>query len=561
MQPSPTGGRISLWAACSAASILVVAWFVLFCQPVSAQSTITVTTSADNLDNNGDCSLREAIESANRDVSVDACTAGSGADTIILPAGVYTITLAGESEDDNRSGDYDLIGSVQIEGAGANRSRIAAAELDRVFHVQGNAVVALTGLRIGGGLTPLTEPGGAILNGGELTIRRSVVEDSTTGGGQYCTPGDPCITEAGPGGGIANLKALTVTASIVQNNITGTDTDPMFILCPNAPGGGIYNRGQLRIVESEVTDNRSGEGGGIYNFGQTMIVSTTIGGNRTTSPGRCGFPYTLAPDGGPGGGLANANGTVKLDSSAVINNVTGDGGLGNRAPGGDGGPGGGIANNGLLLASNSTVAHNSTGNGGDAIGLDIWGGSRVGGSGGNGGGLYNTGTTMLNHVTIALNSTGERGYGSDGDGGDGVGSGIYNRGELSLRNTLVSDNHWTIGTPADCVGSIQVSLGYNVFSSSLCINTDMVGDRLSLAPQVGPLGNFGGPTGTVALLKSSLAVNGGDCRDSDGKPVTADQRGVPRPQGPRCDVGAYEFTADDPIFYLYLPFAARAEDQ
>ena len=549
---SLAGRHIRMWAACSAASILLVACIVLFPLPVFAQSTITVTTTADELTPDGDCSLREAIESANHDMRVDACTAGTGADTIIVPAGVYTISLAGGGEDNNRTGDYDLIGSVQIEGAGADRSRIAAAKLDRVFHVQGDAVVTLTGLRIGGGSTPYTEAGGAILNSGELTINQSVVEGSTTGGGQYCVPGDPCINKAGPGGGIANLKTLTLTGSIVQGNVTGTDTDPQSVICPSAPGGGIYNRGELRIIQSEIRANQSGEGGGIYNFGQTVIVSATIAGNSSTSPDRCGFPYGRAPDGGPGGGIANANGTVELYSSAVISNFTASGGLGNRAPGGDGGWGGGIVNNGLLLASNSTVAQNRTGDSGDAIGIDLFGG-RIGGDGGNGGGLYNTGVIVLNNVTIAANSAGNRGYGSDGDGGDGLGSGIYNRGELSLRNTLVSGNRWLQGTAADCVGSVVVSLGYNVSSSPNCINTGTVGDRLTLAPQVGPLGDFGGPTYTVALLKSSIAVDGGDCLDSDKKPVTVDQRGVVRPQGPRCDVGAYEFTAADPLVYMYLP--------
>src|SRR5687767_7755100 len=45
-------------------------------------ATINVTTFADNPATPGDCSLREAIEAANTDTAIDACPAGSGADTI-----------------------------------------------------------------------------------------------------------------------------------------------------------------------------------------------------------------------------------------------------------------------------------------------------------------------------------------------------------------------------------------------------------------------------------------------------------------------------------------------
>ena len=51
-------------------------------------ATITVTSLKDNLDRDGTCSLREAIQAANTDTAVDTCAAGHGADTITLPAGV-----------------------------------------------------------------------------------------------------------------------------------------------------------------------------------------------------------------------------------------------------------------------------------------------------------------------------------------------------------------------------------------------------------------------------------------------------------------------------------------
>ncbi|HZY43291.1 MAG TPA: CSLREA domain-containing protein, partial [Anaerolineae bacterium] len=59
----------------------VFATFVsLQSKSVRAASLIIVDTAADETTVNGQCSLREAIIAANRDIAVDSCTAGSGID-------------------------------------------------------------------------------------------------------------------------------------------------------------------------------------------------------------------------------------------------------------------------------------------------------------------------------------------------------------------------------------------------------------------------------------------------------------------------------------------------
>jgi CSLREA domain-containing protein len=60
---------------------------------VAGGSAITVTTTTDEVNNDGDCSLREAIESAISDMATDSCAAGNGGDTVVLPAGTYSLTL------------------------------------------------------------------------------------------------------------------------------------------------------------------------------------------------------------------------------------------------------------------------------------------------------------------------------------------------------------------------------------------------------------------------------------------------------------------------------------
>src|SRR5262245_49112724 len=56
-------------------------------------TTITVNTTVDDFTNNGNCSLREALEAANTNAARDACPAGSASvrDLISIPAGVYLL--------------------------------------------------------------------------------------------------------------------------------------------------------------------------------------------------------------------------------------------------------------------------------------------------------------------------------------------------------------------------------------------------------------------------------------------------------------------------------------
>ena len=60
-------------------------------------------------------------------------------------------------------------------------------------------------------------------------------------------------------------------------------------------------------------------------------------------------------------------------------------------------------------------------------------------------------------------------------------------------------------------------------------------------PLFGSLQHNGGPTETMALGTGSLAIDAGDDAVCGGERVGGiDQRGVPRPQGPHCDIGAFE---------------------
>jgi hypothetical protein len=108
-------------------------------------------------------------------------------------------------------------------------------------------------------------------------------------------------------------------------------------------------------------------------------------------------------------------------------------------------------------------------------------------------------------------------------------------GELTEIDTIVSQD--------SCSGSIADG-GHNLlFAGSGC--RGFVGN-----PKLGPLQHNGGPTETMALQPGSAAIDqvpktGAGCTPTD-------QRGVARPQGPACDIGAYEFTSGPKFFALHV---------
>lgn len=115
------------------------------------------------------------------------------------------------------------------------------------------------------------------------------------------------------------------------------------------------------------------------------------------------------------------------------------------------------------------------------------------------------------------------------------GSGVHNLGGLVFTNTIVALN---VGGPA-CYPPAPCG-GYSLSDDSSCFPgaTDVHAEAL-----LGPLDDDGGPTPTHALLVGSPAVDG---VGSGCPPPAADQRGVTRPQGARCDIGAFELLQNEP---------------
>jgi CSLREA domain-containing protein len=295
------------------------------------------------------------------------------------------------------------------------------------------------------------------------------------------------------GAGIANQGDLTLTDSTVTQNWA---LDAAY----GGYGGGIYNgSGELNLINSTVSSNTArSRGGGIYNrAGVVTLTDSTVS-----------FDTAYV-----GGGIFNRDGVVALTNSTVSSNQAWSF---TYLPQGILGYGGGIANSAVLTLANSTVSGNSAG-----VHYGV------------GGGILNHGTATITNSTVSDNSAAvESPYGPGGGGG------ISNSNVVTLTSTIVANNRVISGFDSvdNCRGSFS-SLGYNLADDTTCGFSEP-SDLVVADAMLGPLADNGGPTETHDLLPGSPAIDAGSV---DCPPPATDQRGVARPQGTDCDIGAVEY--------------------
>jgi len=170
-------------------------------------ASITVTTAVDELNADGDCSLREAIQAATTDTAVDACVAGSGADTITVPAGTYNLTI----------GDLDLI-DVTINGTGAGSTIIKQTNPNfRVIEVLGTVNISRVTIQDGraadSSIVPTHLHGSGLHNHGTVTLT------NVTFTGNTVANLDPANPTSGKGGAIWNAGSMTlINVTIAENS-------------------------------------------------------------------------------------------------------------------------------------------------------------------------------------------------------------------------------------------------------------------------------------------------------------------------------------------------------
>nr|MDQ3005945.1 hypothetical protein [Chloroflexota bacterium] len=305
------------------------------------------------------------------------------------------------------------------------------------------------------------------------------------------------IIEANSGSGsIQNVVELSLIDTRFYGNVNSGN------------GGAIWNSGVLNVISSIFVDNHAGSGGAIANFGRMVVLNSIFQNNGAVQ----------------GGAIYNTAGMVVVDST-FTNNESQYGGAvysyGGTIPsssviflhstftGNSADAGGGIYNsrNGVLEVTNSTFADNTV----------VY----------SGGGVFNEN----GHVTVSSSTFSHN---------NGVGSAIYSydsTGEpisLSLSNNILANGLGTV----DCyivdtplLMNVHNLIEVNAGGANACGTPFTTAD-----PKLGPLADHGGPTETMPLLSGSPALNSGD----DAMCPSTDQRGVERPQGSHCDIGAYE---------------------
>src|SRR6266571_4610511 len=481
-------------------AVLVVALVVTVVLYTNLQRSLPVTVT--NSNDNGPGSLREAIVTASPNSTI------TFAKDLKSP-----ITLT--------SGELKITKNLIISGSNAHNILISGNHTSGVFNISTDISVTISNLAI------INGSGSAIFNSATLALINILLSNN------HASRNGGAIFNAD--GGVMVL----INASISGNTAT--------------TGGGIFNssRGVLKVVNTTISDNHANRnGGGIYNLGDLTFTKGTVSGNTA---------------GEDGGGIYNP-GDLTFTKGIVSGNTAGE-------------DGGGISIGTSRDASGNVMLTNSTVSGNTADKK--------------GGGIIDNSDALFNIVYCTIyNNTAQ------------AGGGIANEktqsdfGELQVFTSIVAGNH--ANRDPDVLGTLNYThydLIQDITGAILAYDdsTNLFGPSPRLDAQhidLGPLQNNGGPTQTYALLSGSPAIDqipaastlrsryiqdktppGKPCEtyfiielfrpsctsqknlssggpriaSSGGPPICGegssydtDQRGITRPQGSACDIGAYE---------------------
>jgi len=207
------------------------------------------------------------------------------------------------------TGDLDILSNITLIGNGIDNTVIDANSIDRVFHILlfGSPMVSISQMTITGGFLNDTF-GAGIANSGSLLLDNVSVHTNIVSG----------TTSSATGGGVWNGGELDILNTTIDNNSSDR-------------GGGIFSNNDVEIAQSTISNNTARAGGGITNFGMVEISNSTISGNIVS---------------GNSGGIDNSTGGILVISNSTIVENSAQG-LNSTAPGD-------------IILENSIVANNGT---------------------------------------------------------------------------------------------------------------------------------------------------------------------------------------------------------
>jgi predicted outer membrane repeat protein len=376
-------------------------------------------------------------------------------------------------------------------------------------------------------------PGAAVTTRGEIRVTDSKVHEN--------------LSEE-PGGGIMSQRRATIIRSVITGNLANDD------------GGGVYaRRGGIQVYDSVVSSNLvDGSGGALGSTGDILVVRSHIDGNTTDGDGGAIYAdedgdvtvIDSTVDGstadGPGGAIFTLDGDVTVISSTVNGNRADD-------------RGGAISGEADVTIINSTIARNAAV---AHVGGGIWarGDLYIANSTisnnyaeGQGGGVLAAGTVGLVNSTVMDNTA-------------PVAANIGAGGELQAFGSIIgpaktdTNGGQTPPTDRNCQVAAAESFGHNFVSDGSC-GLNRASDTSGALSEVGLLAANGGLGETRLPGSGSPVIDGipvGECGflpfgdvlegeqhleglvEDRAAMMTKDQRGVARPQGAGCDIGAVE---------------------
>lgn len=436
--------------------------------------------------------------------------------------------------------------AVTIDGG--NLITLSGGNANRLFRVQSGATLTLRGLVLTDGNAG-NDYGGAIYvdTGGVLAVEQSTIRNSRTsgwaGGAIIDFQGTVTLTDSVVEGNQSSYGALNSTGTLtlirttVRNNVATIGGGAMSvggttliqastIEGNNAPeGGAIYAAsGTVTIRESAIKNNTANRGGAmiVTNLGNVQIVDSHFLLNSVDGP--------VAAEAFGGGIVSRGNLTVR-GSTFEANNALGYGGAILAGPGSD---------EAFTQVYTSTFAANQAGERGGAIDnrrgrLDVINSTFSSNTAGAGGAIQNfLGPANLYYVTLAGNNGG---VGGVLDQHAFAGFVDDSRQRFNLYHTALAQGGNCAIT--DTPGPLPhfVSGGYNLAEDNSCAFFLNQTDDLNGVPaQLGALAANGGATWTYLPAAGSPLIDAAPCLPD----FTVDQRGVVRPQGALCDIGAVE---------------------